>query len=209
MTIKNFKKLAGIGAIALGSLVFASYSNAAVINSGGFVTIAATTTVNNQLDVVITPLAFGTFGTVHDVANVDTATATVSLLNVFTQDLAGPAKIIDGGGAHTAATVTITAFPSTRLYADYTNVTNIVGTVTPAHILTVTDLADNLGAPNTGTGGTNGTWSSTGPTAVQGKALTNGAGSLVFRIGGTIVTAAATTYNSEAYSGSFDLTLSY
>ena len=216
MNTRDLKKLASRSAVALG---FAFYANAAcavgftgdVLSDGSNpFTLGASTTVNNLLSIVVTnDMKFGTFGTVKDPANVATATATMDTANTFTGS-AGAAKVIDAFlGDHQAATITVIAFNSTRLFADYSGIVNLIGQgAFPADTLTITSITDNLNSPTTGTGGAAGSF--TAPAAfVEGKAVTDITGNLVFKIGGVLTTAAATTYHSQNYQGSFTLTLSY
>ena len=204
------KRLAGIGAVALGAAMIVHSAYAAVINSGDTVTITVTTAVNNSFDVEVTEnLNFGTFGTIKDPGDTDTAQGILAPNDAFTEDLAGPAKVIDANaGDHNAAVITVAAFDSTRIFVSYSNVTDLDDDITGTFVLDVDALADNLNAPGTGTGGVAGGWTSGGGNST-GYASTDGSGALVFNIGGTFSTQATVTYPSDTYSGSFDVTLSY
>lgn len=209
--------MAGIGAVALCTMLYAAHAYAAGfvgdVESGSFFTLDSQAVVNNSLSITVTtPLQFGTFGTVKDPANTDTATASLTPADVFTGDTGGAAKIIDAGLAgpgdlHTSATITVAAFPDTQLFVDYSGVNDLVN---GGQTLTVTSLQDNLNTPNTGVGGTAGNFTlGNGTPYDQGSATTTAGGALVFHIGGSFRTAAAVTYASGLYSGDFDMTISY
>jgi hypothetical protein len=206
---RNIKILAGLGAVALGAALFPNPASAFNVQADGSdpFTVSATTNVNNIMDVAPTTLQFGTFGAVKD-PGVNVATATLSPAGVFsTSTTGGLAKIIDANLAdHSPSTVTIAAQPSTQLYASYSAVVDVAGTITPANVFTVQTLVDDLG---TVVGGiTNGGMTAPG-VFVEGSAATDNTGALVFHIGGSLVEQAGTTYSSEPYAGSFSLTMSY
>lgn len=209
MNIKNIKILAGLGAVALGTAFFANPAAAFNVQADGSdpFAVSATTNVNNIMDVAFTTLQFGTFGAVKD-PGVNVATATLSPAGVFTPSTTGGlAKIIDANLAdHSPSTITIAAQPSTQLYASYSAVVDVAGTITPANVFTVQTLTDDLG---TVVGGIAGGGMTAPGVFVEGSAATDIAGALVFHIGGSLVEIAGTTYSSEPYAGSFDLTMSY
>jgi hypothetical protein len=212
MNFTKLKMLAGAGAIALTAVTLSQVAQAATYNNGDDVPMTATAVINNDIGVTVTRnLNFGTVGTIDDVGvGTDTATATLTPAGVFTGDLAGPAKIIDAQQAdHLPAIITVSAFPATRIYVDYTAITNLTGAVTPAQIITVASITDNLNSPGTGAGGVAGGWTLTGPTFTQGYATTTAGGALVFNIGGTFRNIDGTVYTNQAFAGSFNVTLSY
>jgi hypothetical protein len=215
------KILAGVSALALGSAIFTGTASAftGTVTTGGSFTSNAQAQVTNTLTVTTSPLAFGTFAALGDGTNV--VTATLSATGTFTGSSNVGSKIIDAKqGDHSASSISVTGFPGVTLYSNYGNVHDLAGV--SGDIFQVVYVADNLatvGGRNVtanGTGGVADTCEALGggtaPThSATGSGTTNaGTGILTFGIGAKIQTVAATkVYHSEAYTGTFDLTLSY
>ena len=206
MDIRSFKKLVAVSALALGVTAYAN--GAWAIQSGDPNTINVTATVENTIIVVTSPLDFATLGAMSDA--VDTATASVSPAGVFTGDSSPQAAIVnDPTTTVAAATINVTAFQSTQLFLDYSNVVDM--TEAGGDTFIITDLLDNADVPTTGVGGVAGSWNNiTGNS--PGSVTTDALGVMEVAIGGSIITdpiTVAAAYTDGAYTGSFDLTVSY
>jgi hypothetical protein len=202
----NFKNLAMVSAMALG---IASYSGTAW--SAAFemddvgVVIAVTAAVDNTIDVTTTPIAFGTIGVTSDA--VDTASLVMNPTTSAVVDDIGAglgineAHIVSATNTGTAGTVTVAnALPNSFIYAYYGTLVNLTDGAGP--VLTLDSITDNLAVPGSYTAATS--------TQVAGRGSTNGTGDLVWGIGAAIGTqATATRYDTNTYTGSFTMILSY
>ncbi len=205
---KQLLRSASVGAVALGLVMGTAQAatNADYeLDSGIAIPMVATAAVLNTVHVVTTDLAFGNIGVTSDA--VDTATLAMSPAGVVTEDLAGDAHMIDDTEDGTPATVTITtAFGDSAIYVTYSNVVDLADAAGPD--LIITRIIDNLDNPTVGVAGTAGEWTTSGTTV--GIGTTTGAGALTFAIGIEISTVAtAAPYDTNTYTGGFDMTMAY
>lgn len=212
MNFNKLGRLATVSAIALGFSVSAGQVWAAAyeLDSGVVLPVNVGADVLETVDVVVTDAAIGNIGVHQDKTGADTATLVMAPDGTITEDVAGPARIVHETGTGTAAQVVLTAaFPTTDIYATYSNPVDLncaLCALSPD--FTLVDVLDDMDNPNGGAGP--GTGVAAGTLAGDGQATTDANGALTWNIGVTIETiASANYYETGAYAGSFDMILSY
>ena len=206
MNLKSFTKFAAVSAVALSAAMYASGVIAASIQIGDAMDVNVNATVENTIDVVITDIDLGEIGSMND--TVDIATFTLAPDGTITDDPGNgfgntdPASIVNNPDvASTPGTIDVTnAFFNTDLYATYDNCTDITdGTDT----FTLLSIADDMTTP--------GSYDCVADVLVAGVASTDGTGALTINLGVSITTdqAANAAYTDGAYTGDFDMFLSY
>jgi hypothetical protein len=217
MSFKLFTRLASFGGVALGLVLYAGNANAVPVQSGDPTTVDINAEVFNTINVTTTTLDFGTIAALGKIA--DRATATVAPgAAVLTDDpgagFADARIAADSGNPPATSQVTLVAVANTPLFIDYAFNTDLVEGGS-GNTIRLSHIADNLLTPDTGVGGTSGNLDRAvfgpGPATNQGTATTDNTGTLVFHIGGSITTdnAADLVYANGAYTGQFDMTVSY
>ena len=217
MDLRSLKKLAVVSAVALSTALYSGGAFAASVQSGQPNTVNVTGTVQNTITVTTTPLDFGTIAAESKSGSTATGVLTPGAVTLTGTPGTGPgtAKVIpDTGNPPSSADIVLTGFTSTQLNVDYGTVVNMTnGTDT----LYIGQLKDNLTTPDQGTGVQQGIWNAAAPygsgaAAVQGQGTTDAtSGNLEFHVGGTLVTSNTVTgvLSNGAYTGSFDITVSY
>ena len=204
MNLSNVKKLATVSAVALGLAWSGSAYSAPFEMDLNTLTVNVNATVDNTADLVVTDLDFETIGVTSD--PVDTAEMTLNPDNTITEEF-GPglgtapneAHIVSDDDTGTAGVATLSAaLPNSDIFVYYSNLINLTDGAAPDLVLA--SVQDNLATP--------GSWD--GTTLVVGIGTTNGTGDLVWNIGATIETeATASQYDSNVYTGTFDVYLTY
>jgi hypothetical protein len=212
MKLGHIKKLAAVSVVALSTAMYAG--DVMAVQSGVATPVTTAVTVDNTIDVVVTPLNFGRFAAVRktaDAASSILAPGAVTLPADTGVSFASARIVPDTATPPSTATVTITAFPSTIMYIDYHTVVDLTEAGS-GDVVKITNIVDNLAAPTTGTGGVNGSWDSVAA-EVQGYGTTAAiTGILAFNVGGTITTDQTdgdAVYANGTYNGSFQMTVSY
>ena len=208
MNLLKLKQLATVSAVALGFAAFMPSTawSAAFDMDDDTVTVNVTAAVDNTADFATTPVDFETIGVTSDAA--DTADLVMDpATGAITDDLGagvggpGEAHIVSDDDAGTAGTAALTnALPNSQVFVYYASPTNLTDGTAPD--LTLEVINDDLATP--------GSFTSTGAVQVVGIGTTDVAGSLSWNIGGTISTVAtAAPYETGAYTGSFEVQLTY
>lgn len=212
MKHNKFRILGGVSALALFLAIPVNQVDAATVNNGGNIPIQITANVTSQFDVTTTNLLYDEILVRGD--TVDTATASISQHDSsFTPDPGtgpGSAYITNNAGTQARAVVTATLLPNnTPVTVSYNTVVDLGNGTSSFAVALVDNLNSLVADSDIGVDGTAGSYPVGGP-AVPGTATTDATGQLTFGIGGSITTKTTNTgYSPGAYTGSFNVTISY
>lgn len=211
MNLKSFTKVAAVSAFAMAVSMHAAGVVAAPYTIGTNLTIPFTATVDNSIEVVVTPANFGTVAVMNSTAAGDIASAVLPAV-AGTVDLtddhstgygtATQAHIVGSDGTAAPASVAVSsAFFNEAMYVTFTACSNLVHASAPEDLI-LSDITTSLG----------GTPYDCSTPMVTGQTFTTDAtGAFTFYVGGTIETDGTTdvAYTDGAYAGSVTMQITY
>lgn len=204
MNLNHMKKLATVSAVALGvAAAGPAWAANYDLDSGTPIAITVGATVDNTVSVTVANnMNFQNIGVTSDAA--DTATLVMAPDGSITDDVAGAARMISDDSTGQQAQIEVdNAFPTAVIHVTYTIASNLIEDAADPDLV-LSNILDNLDAPAKGTGGTAGT------TATEGTATTTAGGELDFAIGASLSTqSTALAYDSNAYTGGFNMYMAY
>ncbi len=212
MNVKSFSKIAAVSAIAMAVSMHAAGVIAAPYVIGTNQTINFTATVDNTIDVVVSPGNFGTLAAMNSTAAGDTASAVLppaaGPIDLVDQHSTGygtadQAHIVGSDGTAAGATVVVTsAFFNEAMYVTFTGCTNLVHATAPEDLILSSVTTSITGATP---------YDCVTPMAAGQTFTTSNAGDYTFYVGATITTDGSTdvAYTDGAYAGSVTMQITY
>ena len=206
MDIKSLKLMAAVSTVVLGLAFAAPGARAEEMDDAtDTTTVNVTAAVANTVTMVTTDMAFGNLGVTSDAADTATITMDPTTGAIVDDTAAGTglneAHIVSDTNTGTPASITVSgALINTDIYVYYSNLVDLTDGAAPD--LTLASITDDLA--------TAGGFVASGAVQTVGKGTTDGSGGLVWHVGATISTiATALRYDTNTYTGSFDVDLAY
>ncbi len=210
MNFKSFSKVAAVSAIAMTVAMHAAGVVAAPYIIGQDVLVPFTATVDNSIDVAVTPGDFGDIAVMNSNAGGDIASA-ILVPDILVTDLtddhstgygtATQAHIVGSLNSANPATVAVTsAFFTEDMYVTFTTCTNLTGP--GPEVLRLSNITTSMGGP---------AYDCVTPMATGTTFATDAGGTYTFYVGATISTDGSTdvAYTQGAYAGSVAMQITY